>query len=87
LTTINIERGTITQCLALECQNPADTRGYCTYHYYNFRHYGHPHLVKIIRLCSIEGCSQPHLAKGLCHKHYYVWSKKLEQYNLSEEFK
>ena len=26
-------------------------------------------------LCKLEGCDRPHHARGLCHKHYWLWSK------------
>lgn len=27
------------------------------------------------RICTIEGCSNPHVARGWCKKHYYYWHR------------
>lgn len=27
------------------------------------------------RICSIEGCGQPHVARGWCRRHYYRWHR------------
>jgi|LGVF01.2.fsa_nt_gb hypothetical protein len=38
---------------------------------------------KIKRTCSVEGCDEPHLAKGLCKKHY--WKKKTAERGKQEK--
>ncbi len=48
-------------CSIEGCNNPHDSRGWCSRHYDQFR----PR-----KKCAIEGCSLPHKALGYCKKHY-----------------
>jgi hypothetical protein len=27
------------------------------------------------RYCTVDGCNQPHVGRGLCHKHYERWRR------------
>lgn len=49
-------------------------KGMCSKCYYRVKRGGTPELSikqqKALRKCSIEGCSQPHLAANMCDMHY-----------------
>jgi hypothetical protein len=32
-------------------------------------------LVKAPRTCCVPDCEKPHDSRGLCHKHYMMWSR------------
>lgn len=57
------------------CTFPARWRGLCTAHYYRYyrtgtvvrRPRGRPVLN---RRCTVDGCENKHVARGLCNKHY-----------------
>lgn len=55
-------------CLALAGRN-----GRCKSHYLKRRR----ELGTQVRrgVCSVEGCSEPHVAKGYCEDHYYRWKR------------
>ena len=65
------------------CGKPQRGLGYCAKHYYRFKKYGDPLIIKRNqfvdacregeykrRTCSHPGCDRVHLAKGLCGMHY-----------------
>lgn len=54
-------------------KNEVRAKGLCTACYYRKRKTGtleYQRWHKPKRQCSVEGCTKPHVAKGLCEKHY-----------------
>lgn len=58
------------------------SRGYCRTHYYRFKRYGDPTVIKQVQSknnttgCLVEGCENKHDAKGYCKFHY----RKFDRY-------
>lgn len=44
--------------------------GYCHFHRYRYKKFGDPLIVKMKRLCSVEGCFGKNEGLHLCRKHY-----------------
>ena len=60
-------------CKALDCDQPAEAKGYCHGHYLRFLRTGtidESPLRTPGRLCSVDDCDRPHKAKGYCATHY-----------------
>lgn len=56
-----------------ELVGPHGAKGLCPRHYHLLMSYGTPTPLpkdKVIRPCSVPGCSKPVLAKGYCQMHY-----------------
>ena len=54
------------------CENAVHGLGYCSTHYAQFKKNQELKPIKawMKTKCSVEKCTQPHLAKGFCAKHY-----------------
>lgn len=56
-----------------ELVGPHGAKGLCQRHYYFLKTYGTPTPPpknKIVRICSVPGCTKKHCAKGYCAIHY-----------------
>lgn len=71
-----VHKHTKKKCLDEECERYAVTKGYCDKHYRRVKKSGTSKLLKIKPKCSIEGCTNKHLAKSLCYTHYWINAKK-----------
>lgn len=61
------------KCTTENCFNKILCKGLCTKCYYRIKRGGTPELSKkqlmALRICSIKGCSKPHVANDLCAMH------------------
>jgi hypothetical protein len=66
----------IPSCSVMECERPAEKRGWCSTHYSRWRRTGttEPRTCEK-RLCSIEGCGKPAQARGWCSAHRSRWMR------------
>ena len=69
-------------CAIDGCELPVLNRrtGWCSKHYTRFVRYGDPHFRKRIhkyggKHCSIDGCSEPAIARGWCMRHWQCWQR------------
>jgi hypothetical protein len=60
-------------CSIPGCDKPVHGKGYCDYHYANFRRFGDPlrprQRKKHLEKCSVAGCLRMASVKGLCSTH------------------
>lgn len=69
------------KCTVQGCNNKHVAKGYCKTHYYRFRRYGDPLVVKETQAkngdgsCKVDGCQSKHSGRGYCKYHYYRWEK------------
>lgn len=52
---------------------PKGAKGLCPSHYAKLKDHGDPlwaPLPKERKICSVDGCTSPHLARGFCSRHY-----------------
>lgn len=60
-------------CGVLHCNKPVHSHEYCSTHYYRFKKYGDPTIVRPPKpkaSCLTEGCGEKARAMGMCIKHY-----------------
>lgn len=68
-------------CKVDGCNNRHVASGFCRTHYYRYRRYGNPLVVKQKQnrngngKCKVEGCTNKHQARGYCKKHLYRFDK------------
>lgn len=66
-------------CSVDDCDKGARKRGWCEYHYLNWRRHGDPAWVPPVYVrpvCSVADCPDDVYAKGWCFKHYQrVWRR------------
>jgi len=64
-------------CSIEGCDNltgvPNTARGFCLKHYARWRRHGDPLWEAPPRLCSIEGCEEPHYGQTWCKNHHRAW--------------
>lgn len=61
------------ECIAPDCDLPAEARGYCHGHYLRLQRTGvadDSPLKRPQRVCSVTDCGRAHKAKGFCPAHY-----------------
>lgn len=60
-----------TVCSIEGCENKVRARGWCSAHWWRWRHNGSPHAVTLPRQgCEVDGCDSAHFGLGLCVKHH-----------------
>lgn len=59
------------------CDRQSKSKGYCDKHYRRFIKTGTTQLVKEIKRCSVDGCTEKHLAKDLCYIHYQMKTQNI----------
>lgn len=59
------------ECSVDTCNRLASTRRLCGFHYQRWYRHGDPlHLERVRgRVCDVDGCDEPHSAKGKCKRH------------------
>ncbi|QCJ42572.1 hypothetical protein FAY30_11995 [Bacillus sp. S3] len=79
------ESGSVEHCLAVGCNKPHFTNGYCEHHNYVYNKLGYPHIPKVVKLCGVEDCLDKYFKKGLCELHFNEWQNNLKRHNLNEQ--
>lgn len=73
--------GKTRKCTVEGCNEKHASKGYCRSHYYRYKRYGNPSVVKQVQAknsdgsCKIKDCKRKHHAKGYCKHHHYRWVK------------
>jgi hypothetical protein len=69
-------RPEVPPCAVEGCGSLRDKREWCIKHYARWKKYGDPLITQRERnstppeTCTLDGCEQPHRAKGRCYRHY-----------------
>ena len=64
------------KCAVKGCNNPYNSKGYCSLHKSRLLRYGNPlQEPKKIIYCTVEGCQNLHMSKGCCSSHYQQFKK------------
>lgn len=67
---LEARRASAPLCQEDQCEDRAETRGWCVRHYTRWKRHGDPRRQSEERLCSIADCGGKHKASGYCLKHY-----------------
>ena len=60
-------------CAVLGCAKLVHSKTLCTKHYKRMSRHGSvdlPQRLPSIKTCTVPRCDRPHVAQGLCNKHY-----------------
>lgn len=64
-------------CSIPDCGKPSRAKGYCSSHWYKWKHNGDPLLSRKPekQACTVSGCGDLATGKGYCRNHYYKFKR------------